>query len=185
MLAGPLLLIAARLAPAEPEAREAVRAAFVRVFDGNCTWDTLAELRGLLRQTVIDIAVGASPSSDCSEESIESLLPRFTEDGHHASDRSEIDGALWRAAPATDHALIRSYIARLPLIHRRVLILIDVERLSRADVAQLLSTTPADVRRRLHEARQALTAMLSASHPVHRGMVMDRQDERTPVVCAE
>ena len=95
------------------------------------------------------------------EESIDGLLPRFSDDGHWAEPASSWD-------PSTDtllereetRATVRKAIDRLPDNYRSVLLLRDIEALDTEEVASLLGVTPNAVKTRLHRARQALRTLL-------------------------
>ena len=95
------------------------------------------------------------------EDSIETLLPAFLEDGHHVEQFSEwsmpADRLLEREAV---RSTVRTCIAQLPEIYRQVLMLRDIEELSTDEVARMLAITTTTVKVRLHRARQALSTLL-------------------------
>ena len=94
------------------------------------------------------------------EESIEELLPRFIEDGHHAEPTSDWGSATTLLEQRETRERVRSAIDRLPDSYRTVLLLRDIEELDTAEAAQLLGLTPNTVKIRLHRARQALAKLL-------------------------
>ena len=95
------------------------------------------------------------------EDSIDTLLPAFQEDGHHVEQFSDwampSDQLLEREDVRTT---VRHCITKLPDSYRDVLMLRDIEELSTNDVATLLHITPTAVKVRLHRARQALSTLL-------------------------
>ena len=95
------------------------------------------------------------------EESIDTLLPAFQEDGHHVEQFSDwttpADELLERAENRTT---VRACIDRLPDHYRTVLVLRDIEERSTQEVAEMLATTQTAVKVRLHRARQALATLL-------------------------
>lgn len=159
---GRLLAVARRLLRDEEDARDAVQEGFLAAyrslgqFEGGCriaTWmhrivvnASLMKLRTKRRKP---------------EEPIEALLPRFLEDGHHASHPGD-----WYA-PADElleqvqaRALVRRAVDELPETYRTVLLLRDIEELDTAETAALLGIGENAVKTRLHRARQALRALL-------------------------
>jgi len=58
-------------------------------------------------------------------------------------------------------ATVRQAIATLPLKHRQVVTLIDIEEFSYAEVATILDVPPGTVMSRLNRARQSLKTMLN------------------------
>src|SRR5262249_40935686 len=95
------------------------------------------------------------------EESIETLLPAFQDDGHHVEQFSD-----WNAPPddllerSETRATVRACIDQLPDGYRIVLLLRDIEELSTQETARMLNMTPTAVKVRLHRARQALSTQL-------------------------
>jgi RNA polymerase sigma-70 factor (ECF subfamily) len=95
------------------------------------------------------------------EESIETLLPAFQEDGHHVEQFSEWSAPADRLLERDEtRATVRACIDALPDAYRTVLMLRDIEELSTQEVAEMLSVTPTAVKVRLHRARQALSTLL-------------------------
>ncbi len=60
---------------------------------------------------------------------------------------------------------IRAAVDRLPESYRTVILLRDVEELSTEEVAELMETTPAAIKTRLHRARLALRAAIAKDPP--------------------
>ena len=95
------------------------------------------------------------------EESIETLLPAFQEDGHHVEQFSDWSAPADRLLEKKEtRATVRACIQQLPDNYRDVLVLRDIEELSTQEVAQMLSMTQTAVKVRLHRARQALSTLL-------------------------
>jgi predicted MFS family arabinose efflux permease len=65
-------------------------------------------------------------------------------------------------------AEVRSAIAELPQLHRRVLVLRDIESRTQAEVSDSLAMSADDVRRVLHQARLHVRAHLEGFFPEHR-----------------
>ena len=97
-------------------------------------------------------------------ESLDAFLPRFDAHGAHV----ETPEAL-RVAACADEILDRKVLAerahealaRLPELYRDAFVLRDLEELSTADVAHVLSLEPAAVRQRVHRARLMMRGFLS------------------------
>lgn len=157
-----MLAIAKRYFRCEHDRADAVQDAFVSAFravggfEGNAdvsTWlhritvnACLMKLRGKARRPAV---------------SIDDLLPTFDETGHHARrvlrwdedvDQCFGDGDMQRR--------VRDAIERLPDTYREVLVLRDVEGFDTETTAQILGTTQANVKVRLHRSRQALRTLL-------------------------
>jgi RNA polymerase sigma-70 factor (ECF subfamily) len=96
------------------------------------------------------------------EQSIETLLPAFLEDGHHEerfqSWEESVDKTLERAET---RELVRQQIDALPESYRTVLVLRDIEGLDTEETANMLGLSVNATKIRLHRARQALRAMLA------------------------
>lgn len=157
-----LLVVARRLLANEEEARDAVQEAFIAAFRSIRTFAGQSRLSTWLHRIVVNACLmrlrgrGRRP-----EESIEPLLPKFLEDGHHATPVTDWSLNAHRALEREEtRAAVRGSIARLPDSLRNVLILRDIEELDTAETAQALGLTPGAVKIRLHRARQALRTLL-------------------------
>jgi RNA polymerase sigma-70 factor (ECF subfamily) len=95
------------------------------------------------------------------ETSLEDLLPRFDETGHHVDPVQPLP-----VAPDDEligrerRARIRAAVDELPEPYRTVLVLRDLEEMDTAEVAAALGITEVAVRVRLHRARKALMTLL-------------------------
>src|SRR5262245_60238038 len=157
-----LLAVARRLLRNEEDAQDAVQQAFLSAFRALPSFNGQSRLTTWLHRIVANAALmklrarGRRP-----EDSIEDLLPKFLEDGHHVEQFSE-----W-ALPADARMLrretrahVRAAIETLPAAYRTVLVLRDIEELSTEDAAHALGVNPNTVKIRLHRARQALLKLL-------------------------
>ena len=159
---GRLLAVARRITRNEEDARDVVQCAYVSAFRALNQFEGSCRLSTWLHRITVNTALMRLRSSRRKpEESIETLLPSFQEDGHHVQQFSD-----W-AAPADQllertqtRAIVRTCIQQLPDNYREVLILRDIEELSTLEVAEQLSMTPTAVKVRLHRARQALSTLL-------------------------
>jgi RNA polymerase sigma-70 factor (ECF subfamily) len=157
-----LLAVARRLLRNEEDAQDAVQQAFLSAFRALPTFNGQSRLTTWLHRIVTNAALmKLRTRGRRSEDSIDELLPKFMEDGHHVEQFSE-----W-AIPADARMLrretrahVRAAIAALPDSYRTVLLLRDIEELSTEETAQALGVNPNTVKIRLHRARQALLKLL-------------------------
>jgi RNA polymerase sigma-70 factor (ECF subfamily) len=159
---GHLLAVARRILRHEQDAQDAVQQAFLSAFRALPAFNGSCRLTTWLHRIVTNAALmKLRASAHRPEESIEPLLPRFQDDGHHVQQFSDwevpADVRLFRRESA---AQVREAIERLPASYRTVLMLRDIEELDTADVAAMLGITPNAVKVRLHRARQALVTLL-------------------------
>lgn len=157
-----MLAVARRMLRNEEDALEVVQDAFLSAFRGLDRFAGSSRISTWLHRITVNAALMRLRTRRRKPEtSIEELLPRFLEDGHHA----EPPGAwrwsgeeLLRRKEARE--AVRAGIEKLPENYRNVLLLRDIEELDTAEVAQLLDLTPGAVKTRLHRARQALHALI-------------------------
>jgi RNA polymerase sigma-70 factor (ECF subfamily) len=151
---GRLLAVARRLTRNDEDARDALQSAYLSAFRALPEFEGTCQLSTWLHRIVVNTALmKLRVRRRKPEESIETLLPSFLEDGHHTeqfSDWSAPADQLLERAEA--RATVRQCIAQLPLNYREVLVLRDIEELSTQEVAEV----------RLHRARQALATLLRA-----------------------
>ena len=97
-------------------------------------------------------------------ESLEDYLPRFDDEGVHASTPAELQ-VVSRADELLDRQTLadraRDVVGRLPDVYRDAFVLRDLEEMSTAHVAEVLGIEPAAVRQRVHRARLMLRGYLS------------------------
>ncbi len=159
---GRLLALARTMLRREEDARDAVQETFFAAFRSLARFRGESSLSTWLHRIAVNTALMRIRSSSRHPElSIEELLPRFDDQGRHAS-----PVASWRATPADvvlqreTRAQVRAAVERLPLPYRTVLVLRDIEELSTEETASVLSLTTMAVKVRLHRARLALRTLL-------------------------
>jgi RNA polymerase sigma-70 factor (ECF subfamily) len=161
---GRLLSVARRMLRNEEDARDAVQEGFVSAFRAIQRFNGDCRLSTWLHRIVVNAALmKIRTRSRRPEESIEDILPRFLEDGHHAEPTSDWGSASALLERRETRERVRAAIDQLPESYRTVLILRDIEELDTAETAQLLGLTPNTVKIRLHRARQALAKVLEPS----------------------
>ena len=158
---GRLFAVARRVCGNEEDARDTLQSAYLnafrslRSFESSCRFHMAAPHR---RATRLDAAPFEAAQA---EDSIETLLPAFQEDGHHVEQFSDWAMPADRLLEREDvRATVRKCIAQLPDSYRQVLMLRDIEELPTDAVATMLNATPTAVKVRLHRARQALSTLL-------------------------
>jgi RNA polymerase sigma-70 factor (ECF subfamily) len=161
-LGGRMLAVARRFLPDDDAARDAVQDAFVSAFRGIQRFDGNAQLATWLHRIVVNAALMRIRSRQRRpEQSIEPLLPVFSEDGHHAepvvSWSESGDRILERKET---RALVRTAIAELPEAHRVVLLMRDIEGRSTREAADAFGISENALKLRLHRARQALATLI-------------------------
>lgn len=163
---GRLLAVAIGVLRNEEDARDAVQAAYLSAFRALPTFEGTSRLSTWLHRIVVNAALmRLRTRRRRPEESIETLLPRFLEDGHHAQSYSPDDlPADVLLEREESRALVRECLAQLPENHRSILVMRDIDDLSTGEVAALLGITPNAVKIRLHRARQALGTLLRREH---------------------
>jgi RNA polymerase sigma-70 factor (ECF subfamily) len=161
--AGRLLAVARRMLRAEEDARDAVQEAFLQAFRAIGRFEGGARLSTWLHRIVVNAGLMKLRTRKRKpEQSIETLLPSFLDDGHHEerfrSWEEPVDKALERAET---RELVRRQIDALPESYRTVLVLRDIEGLDTEETARMLGLTVNATKIRLHRARQALRSMLA------------------------
>lgn len=157
-----MLAVTRRILNSEDDAKDAVQDAFVSAFRGLPSFEGGSLLSTWLHRIAVNAALMKLRTRRRKpERSIETLLPSYLEDGHHAEDFQEwnlpVDKAMMRAET---RAVVRKCIGELPDNYRTVLILRDIEELDTEETAARLGMTPNAVKIRLHRARQALRTLL-------------------------
>lgn len=160
---GRMLSVCRRILRSDEEAKDAVQEAFVSAFRALHSFEGTCQLGTWLHR----IAVNASlmrlrARKRRPEESIDDLLPAFTENGHAAVEpRDWSPSALQMVEKRETRDFVRACIDRLPETYRTVLLLRDIEELDTAEAAQVLGVSDGVVKVRLHRARHALRKLLS------------------------
>lgn len=157
-----LLAVSRRFLRDEEDARDAVQEAFLSAFKSLSEFEGGSQIGTWLHRIAVNACLmKLRTRKRRPEEPIEDLLPRFLEDGHHASHPAE-----WREDAQTllerreTREFVRASIEQLPESYRTVLLLRDIEEMDTEEVARVLAVTPNVVKVRLHRARQALRALL-------------------------
>ena len=159
---GRLYAVARRICGNEEDARDVLQSAYLSAFRSLSGFEGTCQLSTWLHRIVVNTALMRLRSKKRKpEDSIESLLPAFIEDGHHVEQFSEWTMPADRLLERQDvRAAVRECIAQLPDNYRQVLMLRDIEELSTDEVARTLNMTTVAVKVRLHRARQALSTLL-------------------------
>ncbi len=159
--AGALLRVTRRFLRNEDDARDAVQDAFLSVLRSIDSFEGGSKLGTWLHRIAINAALQKLRTQRRRPETpIESFLPQFEQDGHHARVVSPWPAAdeLLAREETRDH--VRRAIEQVPESYRVVLLLRDIEGLDTEETARLLSLTQNAVKIRLHRARQALRGLL-------------------------
>jgi RNA polymerase sigma-70 factor, ECF subfamily len=159
---GRLLAVARRFTRNEDDAQDVLQSAYLSAFRALKDFEGTCQLSTWLHRIVVNTALMKLRSRRRKpEESIETLLPAFLEDGHHVEQFSD-----W-SVPADQliereetRVTVRNCIDQLPDNYRLVLMLRDIEERPTQEVADLLGLTTTAVKVRLHRARQALSTLL-------------------------
>jgi RNA polymerase sigma-70 factor, ECF subfamily len=157
-----LLSVARRILRNDEDARDAVQQAFLSAFRALSDFNGQSRLSTWVHRIVVNTALMKIRSrSRCPEESIEDLLPRFQEDGHHARQFSDVSSSVDQLLMRREtRKRVRAAIDQLPESYRTVLLLRDIEELDTEETARALGSTANAVKIRLHRARQALARLL-------------------------
>lgn len=159
---GRLLAVARRIVSSEEDARDVVQDAFMNAFRSLGCFEGNAKLSTWLHRIAVNAALmKLRMRKRKPEQSIESLLPAFLDDGHHKerfkSWDEPIDVLMERAE---NRELVRRQIDVLPKGYRTVLVLRDIEGLDTEEAANVLGLSVNATKIRLHRARQALRTLL-------------------------
>jgi RNA polymerase sigma-70 factor (ECF subfamily) len=160
---GRMLAVARRLLRSDDDAADAVQEAFISAFRAINGFEGGARLSTWLHRIVVNASLmRLRTRSRRPEVSIEELLPKFFEDGHHVDEPNEwrSPGPLAAIERQELRDLVREQIDKLPADYRTVLMLRDIEGLDTKETAELLGVTPNAAKIRLHRARLALRGML-------------------------
>lgn len=161
---GRLLSVARRMLRNEEDARDAVQQTFLSAFRALPGFNGQSRIATWLHRIVVNTALMKLRSrSRRPEESIEELLPRFREDGHHVEAWSDLGASIDMLLEQREtRERVRAAIDQLPESYRTVLLLRDIEELDTARTAALLGVSGNAVKIKLHRARQALARLLAA-----------------------
>ena len=159
---GRLLAVARRMLRNEEDAKDAVQQAFLSAFRALPNFNGQSQLSTWLHRIVVNASLmKLRTRARRPEESIEDLLPRFLDDGHHSEAWSDLGSSVDNLLERKEtRARVRAAIDRLPETYRTVLLLRDIEELDTASTAGMLGVTTNAVKIKLHRARQALARLL-------------------------
>jgi RNA polymerase sigma-70 factor (ECF subfamily) len=158
---GRMLSVARRIVRNDDDARDVVQQSFLLAFRALPGFNGQSLLTTWLHRIVVNCALMKVRSQSRSpEQSIEDLLPRFLEDGHHAEPLSDWGSADRMLMQRDTRERVRAAIDQLPDSYRTVLLLRDIEELDTDEVARALGMTKNATKIRLHRARQALARLL-------------------------
>jgi RNA polymerase sigma-70 factor (ECF subfamily) len=157
-----LLAVARRFLRNEEDAQDAVQQAFLSAFRALCEFEGQRRLTTWLHRIVTNMALmKLRTRTRKPEQSIESLLPTYLEDGHQAEPMRDWSADAERQLQRREaQARMREAINQLPEAHRIVLLMRDIDELDTQETARLLGISEGAVKTRLHRARQALAALL-------------------------
>jgi RNA polymerase sigma-70 factor (ECF subfamily) len=160
---GRLLAVTRRIVGTEEDARDVVQDAFMNAFKSLDRFEGNAKLSTWLHRIAVNAALMKLRTRKRKpEQSIETMLPAFLDDGHHEerfkSWEEPVDKAMERAET---RQLVREKIDELPESYRTVLVLRDIEGLDTEETAKMLGLSVNATKIRLHRARQALRTMLA------------------------
>jgi RNA polymerase sigma-70 factor (ECF subfamily) len=157
-----LLAVIGRFLPDQEDGQDALQDAFLSAFKGMDRFQGDSSLGTWLHRIAVNAALMKLRSRKRrAEQPIDDLLPHFTQDGH----RQQV-GRTWAFTHDTTAAdrelreLVRNCIDRLPESYRTILLLRDIEQRSTEETAALMELSVANVKTRLHRARQALRELL-------------------------
>lgn len=160
---GRLLAVARRIVNSEEDARDVVQDAFLNAFKSFDRFEGNAKLSTWLHRIVVNAALMKLRTRKRKpEQSIESMLPSFLDDGHHEERFQSWDEPIDKIMErAENRELVRRQIDALPEGYRTVLVLRDIEGLDTEETANVLGLSVNATKIRLHRARQALRTLLA------------------------
>lgn len=161
-----LLAVLHRYLPDESDAHDALQETFLSMFKAIGRFAGDSSLGTWLHRIAVNAALmKLRRRRRKPEQSLDELLPKFTLDGHRAQPRGAWSNVPDEAALGREtRTLVRTAIDQLPEGYRTVLLLRDIEERPTEEVAELLELTPANVKTRLHRARQALRELLDRTY---------------------
>jgi RNA polymerase sigma-70 factor (ECF subfamily) len=160
---GRLLHVARGLLRNDEDAADAVQDAFVSAFKSLERFEANSSLGTWMHRIVVNMCLMKLRSRRTRKtRSIEELLPRFDETGHHVQPVCPwSESGYQRLASTESRNQVRACIDQLPDDYRTILILRDVEELETDVTAGILGISVGAAKTRLHRARQALRTLLA------------------------
>jgi RNA polymerase sigma-70 factor (ECF subfamily) len=159
---GRMLAVARRMLRSEEDAADAVQDAFLSAFASIHRFRGSSSLYTWLHRIVVNACLMRLRSRNRrSEVSLDSLLPAFDQFGARSRPiATRAEQAPERLERVETRATVRSCIDQLPDDYRAILLLRDIEELDTDETAKRLGLSQANVKTRLHRARQALRTRL-------------------------
>jgi RNA polymerase sigma-70 factor, ECF subfamily len=159
---GRMLATARRFLNNECDAQDAVQEAFASAFRALDKFNGEALLSTWLHRIVVNAAlVQLRSKRRRGEQPIETLLPRFDEDGEWIGEQVTWTNAAEGVLESRDsREMVRRCIEQLPEKYRSVILLRDIEELDTGEAADSLSVSANTIKVRLHRARQALKTLI-------------------------
>jgi RNA polymerase sigma-70 factor, ECF subfamily len=157
-----MLAVARRFMRCDHDAHDALQDAFLSAFNAVGAFTGQSSLATWLHRITVNACLMRLRSQSRHETaSLDDLLPAFDQTGHRTGTgaRGERDVVDHVAAIET-RAHVRACIGRLPETYRTVLLLRDIEGLDTAQAASAMGCSEANVKTRLHRARQALKTLI-------------------------
>ena len=160
---GRLLAVARRIVDSEEDARDVVQDAFLNAFKSLDRFEGNAKLSTWLHRIVVNAALMKLRTRKRKpEQSIETLLPAYLDDGHHEERFKSWDEPVDKLMERAEYReIVRKQIDALPESYRTVLVLRDIEGLDTEETANVLGLSVNATKIRLHRARQALRTLLA------------------------
>lgn len=164
-----LLAVARRMLGNDEDAHDALQDAFLSAFRAIGEFAGKSRLSTWLHRVTVNAALMKLRSRRRKREcAIDDLLPRFTDDGHHAEPPCPFSDAAMRSLEAGENrVLLWRALDQLPPAYREVVVLRDIEGLSTEEAGHLLGITANATKIRLHRARQALRTLLGGDCEEH------------------
>jgi RNA polymerase sigma-70 factor, ECF subfamily len=159
---GRMLAVARRMLRSEEDAADAVQEAFLSAFVSIRRFRGGASLYTWLHRIVVNACLMRLRSRGRRNEvSLEGLLPAFNEGSNHSRPVTAWnESAPARLERAETRAAVRNCIDQLPEDYLTIVLLRDIEELDTDQTALLLGLSRANVKTRLHRARQALRTQI-------------------------
>ena len=160
---GRLLAVTRRIVGSDEDARDIVQDAFLNAFKSLDRFEGNSKLSTWLHRIAVNAALMRLRTRKRKpEQSIETMLPAFLEDGHHEERFKSWDEPVDKLMErAENRKLVREQIDALPEGYRTVLVLRDIEGLDTEETANVLGLSVNATKIRLHRARQALRTLLA------------------------
>ena len=159
-----LFATARRYLRSEADALDVLQDTFLCAFRSMGTFKGNSQLSTWLHRILINSALmhlrANKHRPDDLQVDIDQLLPHFDGRGHWVHEPAWTASVQKTLEVADTRSVVRRCIDRLPETYRVVLILGDIDELDTTETASLLGLTEANVKVRLHRARQALKAVL-------------------------